>query len=279
MMGVAEHGLRTITNKGLTYSVEVVSSVNASDYGVCQDRPRTLFFGVRSDSSLNAVDVVNIFRKMSRAYGNTCGHIDDFIMAGSASDVDGLYTRDDDELEKLNPTTSDPSDTLDKHIEYCIELNKAVRTLANKFPDSLASLIPEDQRPSKSIPEATARIRATVDALSAVYPMHMAGCRSDTTCRCHPLADVSQRADRAAFRVDGWVPTLMTGSRIFSYKLGAWITQHTLAHSMGYTTANLSAVGPSAGRSLVGNGYAVPVCACAVVTAGVVTGHIIGCKK
>jgi hypothetical protein len=223
---------------------------------------------------------VDIFRKLSCAYGKTCGHIDDFMMTGSASEGTGLCAHDDDDLNKLNPTAvSHISETLDKHIEYCIEYRKAMHTLATKFPDSLASLLSEDQRPSKTIPDATARIRATVDALSAVYPMHMAGCLRATTCRCHPLADVSQRADRAAFRLDGWVPTLMTGSRIFSYKLGSFIDPVTLAHSMGYTSANLLAVAPSAGRSLVGNGYAVPVCACAVVAAGVVTGHIIGRKK
>jgi hypothetical protein len=283
MLCDAEHGLCTITNNaGLTYSVEVVQSVKASDYGVCQDRPRTIFFGVRSDSSMKADGMVEAFRNLSRAYGKTRGHIDDFMMDGSAyiMQEESLDVDDDDDIGSLHPMTmSDLPCTLDKHIEYCTEFKKAMELLAIKFPDLSASLMPEDQRPSKAIPTETARVRATVDALSAVHPMHMPGCVRDATCRCHPLADVSQRADRASFRVDGWVPTLLAASHVFSYKMNAFISPHTLANSMGYTTANLLVVGPYTGRSLVGNGYALPVCACAVAAAGVVTGHIIRRKK
>jgi hypothetical protein len=232
---------------------------------------------------MKASDMVDIFHNLSHAYGKKpCGHVDDFIMDGSAhrQQLEGLDDDDDDAVGSLNPTTvRDLPGTLAKHIDYCTEFKKAMGILTIKFPDSPASLMPEDQRPSKTIPTATARVRATVDALSAVHPMHISECGRDATCRCHPLADVSQRVDRASFRADGWVPTLRGSSQIFSFKMKSFVNQHTLATSMGYTTANMLVVGSSTGRSLVGNGYALPVCACAVAAAGVVTGHITGHKK
>ena len=62
MLDDPEHGLRTIKSKinGVekdAYTVEVVRTVKGTDFGLPQDRPRTLFFGVRIDMAQTAQDV------------------------------------------------------------------------------------------------------------------------------------------------------------------------------------------------------------------------------
>ena len=89
------------------------------------------------------------------------------------------------------------------------------------------------------------------------------------------MADVSQRADRVNWRVDGSIPTLTTRSRIFSYKLRRFLAPSELALSMGYgPKCSLAPFTHTAAQTLVGNGYCVPVCALAVAAAASLVGSV-----
>ena len=116
----------------------------------------------------------------------------------------------------------------DAESEYSSEYAKVFEKLA--VPKTIGA-----DRPSDSVPAESPKMRARIDALAQINPMHTTICPKTLGCSCHPLADVSQRADRAGWRVDGSVPTLTTRSRLFSYKLRRFIAPSELALSMGYT--------------------------------------------
>ena len=119
-------------------------------------------------------------------------------------------------------------------------------------------------------------MRAKIDAVGQTMHMHTPTCPKTPGCSCHPLADVSQRADRVSWHVDGSIPTLTTRSRLFSYKLRRFIAPTELAQSMGYgPRCSLVPFSSTVASALVGNGYCVPVCALAVAAAASVVGGIV----
>jgi hypothetical protein len=73
------------------------------------------------------------------------------------------------------------------------------------------------------------------------------------------------------------LPTLCTGSLIFSYKLGRFLGAKDLAVSMGMPRddLNLTLVSEAAGRKIVGNGYVVPLAAIACAAVCMLTGHLV----
>ena len=266
MLDDPTHGLRQMVKNGKPlYTVECVSGVTGTSAGVPQERPRTIFFGVRTDlRGMNAKDVARCFADILQAYGGAgpAQHVDDFIRARKT----GIWS--DDEPVKENCD----GETLDEHISYCTEFKKACNHLRKKkYPDLEAVLMPPETRPSKDV-VGTPRLRATLD-VSLVIRKHVEGC-SGSGCRCHPLADISQRPDRASTKTDGTLPTLMTSSQVFSYQTGQFVSPRELVTSMGYKPANITFMTPSAARTLVGNGYVVQVCECAVAAACLVTGHV-----
>jgi len=194
--------------------------------------------------------------------------------------------RIDDSLLPVRPAACDDAESeaagendVDDLFEHVTEYKKARDAVIKMYPDSELRMFDAADRPSRGIRE-TARIRATIDILTQAHDMHMPECSRKSECRCHALADVSQRADRAKFHVDGSVPTLTTGSRIFSYKLRRMLTSEELLLSMGYSKkANLTPFAATAKRTLVGNGYCVPVCALAVAAVATVAGHVTAIKS
>ena len=56
----ADFMLDDLTSAG--YDVVKLSSIRASDFGICQSRPRTLFFGVRQDQFMTAEAVAGLFK-------------------------------------------------------------------------------------------------------------------------------------------------------------------------------------------------------------------------
>ena len=269
MLNDEDHGLRTIkgTLNGVevTYSVEVVSHIKGTDYGVPQDRPRTLVFGVRSDLRHTAKDVVGHFRNIAQAYKEAGGmsYIDDYVTVRTT----GPVAVDD-------APASDAEADLGTHIQYCQEFQKAVDGLRKKTPSLKATLLPEDSRPSRNVPHATSRTKAIIDAHYLVQQQHVDGC-SRADCRCHAVADVSKSIDRVPSKNDGTVPTLTTGSLVYSYKLGAFLDPQDLANSMGYKSINMAPFSSSAAARMAGNGYLVPVCTCALTAVCIATGHVI----
>lgn len=256
--------------RGAGYSVEKVSSIRASDFGVCQARPRTLFFGVRVDhGATTAKDVVQIFMRLSAAYHATVAgpmaKIDD-----SLTDTSGDVLSDDGDD---SPGQSD--DMLSDTANYIVEYVKARDHMKTAFPEVKFPLLSKDARPSAHVPRKTSnRVKATIDVLSLAHGMHVPGCSNHDGCQCHPLADVSQRPDRCHFKTDGSVPTLTTGSLIFSYKMKRFVQPTELLKSMGYGSVNLAPLAKSAQRRVAGNAFAVPVCATAVAAIATVVGRI-----
>ena len=261
-----EHGLCTIEKSGTPlYHVQVKSGIGGDRVGSPQARPRTLIFGVRADLHIKVSDVVKTFEKLLDAYGNAgpAGHIDDFLTETLKLAAAVPHT------SQLRP------ETLEEHSQYCAELSKSFDSLRQKRPELKDVLLPSDQRPSKRVRlTASHRVQATIDAVAVIENEHTTGCRVDVGCRCHLLADVSQRADRVRARCDGAVPTLMTNSAVFSYKHGIMIHPRDFVASMGYPSPNMTFVPMSAARTLAGNGYLVPVCACALVALFTATGHV-----
>ena len=276
-------GLRTITAiiNGVeqpAYTVEVVSSVKGTDFGLPQERPRTLFFGVRIDMSQTAEVVVKNFYKIAEAYkaagGTAC--IDDFVTVRTTGrPAQQGQEPAGDVAEEMDAEGA--ASQLGDHIAYCQEFKKAVDGHRKKNSALRATLLPEDVRPSRHVPLATSRIKATIDAQYLVQEQHVAGC-SKNQCRCHAVADVAKSSDHIPSKNDGTVPTLTTGSKIYSYKLGAFIHPQDLANSMGYSKINMAPFPLSAAERMTGNAYMVPVCTCALAAVCIATGHLV-CRK
>ena len=252
--------------KNVGYNVIMLPSIKASETaGMCQSRPRTLFFGVRHGQAATVESVVHLFKTMSNAYKGlgVRDHIDDF-----------LNTTDDNDVGEDVPPGSEVHG-VDALFEYVPEYKKARDVLLTVFPEKDMPMVDTKDRPSASVPTEKARVRATIDILIHIHKMHTTDCSGSPGCRCHPLADVSQRADRAKWHVDGSIPTLTTGSKIFSYKLRRLLTPLELLRSMGYDKkCSLVPFPATTARTMVGNGYCVPVCAMAVAAAASVVGRI-----
>jgi site-specific DNA-cytosine methylase len=241
------------------YTIETESGIGGRAAGVCQDRPRTLIFGVRSTEETTAAAVAKIFKKFLKAYGE-----------------EGPTTKIQDFLDKIGSVSSTEAGdlqeaSLDDHIAYLGEFKKALHHL--KIPERFPP--PADQRLSTRV-VGTPRVKATIDAVG----LTISDCPTD-----FPVADVSQRADRVHVRTDGTIPTVLTNSNIFCFKMdpktdpsgsknGVFVTPGTIARSMGYPGVRFTHVPVSTQRRLVGNGYLVPVSACAMAAACTVTGHV-----
>jgi hypothetical protein len=162
-----------------------------------------------------------------------------------------------------------PEASFDDQVAYLREFKKALHLL--KIPERLPP--PADQRLSTRV-VATPRVKATIDAVGldmSVRPTDF------------PVADVPQRADRVHGRTDGTIPTVLTNSNLFCFKMdptksgsesGVFVTPGTIARSMGYPGVRFTHVPVSTQRRLVGNGYLAPVSACAMAAACTVTGHV-----
>jgi len=249
--------------KSAGYDVVLLTNVKATDFGICQSRPRTLFFGVRLDQAVRSNDIADLFKKFAHEYKQLCGppSIDDFVLPPSQATCSLSDGEGDNDMDAL--------------YDYVAAFKRSRDVLAKMYPDVPIAMLDAADRPSRALPQESARIRATVDILTIVNDLHVPGCSRKTDCQCHPVADVSQRADRAKFHVDGTIPTLTTGSKIFSYKLRRMLLPEELLHSMGYSKkSNLTPFPATSKRCLVGNGYCVPVCALAVAAAATVTGHV-----
>jgi len=258
------------------YEVMMLPSVKASEVAkMCQSRPRALFFGVRRGESIQLDSVIRLFKSLGHEYAalGDVDKIDDFLDAGACgvaaagADADKI----DDFLE---------AGSADAEFDYLVEYTKVRGILLRKFPEEgkkvpLPTLGSKTDRFSDSVPAESARIRATIDAVAKMYAMHTPACLRSPDCSCHPLADISQRADRVSWRVDGSIHTLTTRSRIFSYKMRRFIAPPELALSMGYgRKCSLAPFSPTVAQTLVGNGYCVPVCALAVAAAASVVGIV-----
>ena len=259
--------------KSIGYDVIMLPTIKASEAaGMCQSRPRTLFFGVRSSTTktTDAASVVRLFHAFSRAYTGLSDKdkIDHFLDATDGDD-------DDDDAD-----ASVASDGVDKILEYVSEYKKARDVLRKVFPDQELPMLDKKDRPSESVPTESARVRATIDILVHVNKMHASACAGARGCDCHPLADVSQRADRAKWHVDGSIPTLTTQSRLFSYKLRRFLTSRELYTSMGYDKkCSLAPFAATTAKTMIGNGYCVPICAVAVAAAASVVGSVVPKKQ
>ena len=251
MLG-SQRGLGSIKGeRGLpAYTLKAVSSVSGTSVGVCQDRPRTLIFGVRVGEGVDVEAVCAGFERLVKAYkrAGDALKIQDFLtVAGSTEDL-AVDTPEEEDL--------------DEHIAYAREYKAALELMLPTHPTLSKKIAPQASRPSARL-KATPRVKATVDVLSQV--VNESG---------FPVADVSQRADRCHVRSDGTVPTLMTTSNVFAFKKQGFISCETLAKTMGYSHARFTHLPPTTKRKLVGNGFIVPICCCAVAAACMVTGHV-----
>ena len=252
------------------YEVAVVPSVKASEVAkMCQSRPRALFFGVRRGEGIDLDSVVRLFKDFGDAYAakREVDKIDDFLDAGACGAAAGE-----------NAVGAEAAGSEDTECEYLAEYAKIRKLVRTAYP---ATQVPvptsfRKDRPSDSVPAETPRMRATIDIVASFHEMHTAACPRSPGCSCHPLADVSQRADRVIWRIDGSIPTLTTRSRIFSYKLRRFLAPSELALSMGYgPKCSLAPFTHTTAQTLVGNGYCVPVCALAVAAAASLVGSVV----
>ena len=122
-------------------------------------------------------------------------------------------------------------------------------------------------------------LRVVADILSVVTAAAVANKYGDAPPSwAHPLADVSQSATRAAWRIDGLIPTVCTSTRLYSFKLCKFICCKDVVVSMGYPesvpfTCNLFSEAQQ--RVMTGNGYIVPLAAIALSPILLRTGHIV----
>ncbi len=125
---------------------------------------------------------------------------------------------------------------------------------------------------SYAIKTLTPSTRARIDVFEAIVnslPQVIDGSAT------HVLADVSQSVDRKPYRADGMLPTLVMGSQTWSYTRMSLLSTEDLAASMGLPrTLKLDIVGEVAARKMIGNSYAVPLSAMALVAVCSSTGHL-----
>lgn len=107
MLGDSEHALRD-----LNYSVATVSGASASMAGLPQDRPRTLFFGARSDTGVSAEQIAQHFETMVAAAGGVMHHVASFLKTTKAMP----------QAPCEQPSHIDP-----EFIDYCTELQKGMK--------------------------------------------------------------------------------------------------------------------------------------------------------
>jgi site-specific DNA-cytosine methylase len=261
MLDDPECGLRTIGSA--KYTVEVVSGVMATSAGLPQDRPRTLIFGARDDTGVNASELVKTFNELLKAAGPNVHHISTFLQKTSAAPA----------VATESPNHTDPS-----FIEYCQELKRAMDVaVATEMLPNGAGLPAHSERPSCTL-RGTPRMKATLDIVHLLLGdaktkfLEHGGIEADF----FPIVDLSQSITRKSFKVDGSVPTLTTTSVLFSTTLGKIIEYEDLLASMGYPrNANISYMTTTAKRSLVGNSFAVPLSAFTIAAIAVHTKHLV----
>ena len=257
-------GLRTQC-KG--YSVEAVTGVRATSVGLPQERPRTLFFGARNDSGSTARTIANDFQGfIKEAETMPVHHIDQFQK----------HTR-----STIAPTPALCAQEYSKdHVDYCTALMKAMEgAVQAKLLPSNTQMPESTQRPSASagLRSTSVRARATADVLDLVLVCEIEKLKDagDPVIDAHPVGDISQSVGpRRAWRLDGCIPTLLTGSLIYDFKNRCLLDNRDLLGSMGYPEVNLSFVTPAVQRTMVGNAFAVPASALAIAACALAGGHM-----
>ena len=277
------------------YLVDVVNHLYGTRVGLPQVRGRTLFFGTRDDlkSTSGANVLLETFQRiLGHCDGSRVYHIDTFISATEPA-------------AEVEPGDRSSIDELGVNIDYNTELRKNLRKAqeCELLPKNII-LPPDSERPSFKFRQSlSASCSARVDIFDAIIKAKVAATHMN-----HPLVvlelnlccairlavivsgsvcsnadwvpakvDASQNVERHAYRTDGTVPTLCTGSHIFSYKLGKFLSAKDLAVSMGMPreNLNLTMVSEVAARKIVGNGYVVPLAAIACAAVCVQTGHLV----
>jgi site-specific DNA-cytosine methylase len=110
MLDDADFGLRTQCTE---YSIEVISGVKATSVGLPQERPRTLFFGVRGDTKKTAGDVLLHFKALLKsAESFPVHHVDQFAKHTTSRPLEAMSVESEE-------YTKD-------HVEYCQALKKAM---------------------------------------------------------------------------------------------------------------------------------------------------------
>ena len=271
MPSPAEFMLSDLRSAGC--DVALLPSIKASEVaGMCQSRPRALFFGVRHGENIDLDSVVRPFKNFGQAYealGET-DRIDDFLDAAAC----GAAAVGED---AVGTKTAGGEDAEFEYLSEYTNVHEILRAAlrAKQLELSLPSTTKTD-RPSESVPAESVRVRTTIDILAHINKMHTPMCPGAPGCSCHPLADISQRADRVNWRIDGSIPTLTTESNTSSYKLRRFISPSELALPMGYGPKfSLAPFTATAAQTLVGNGYCVPVCALGVAAAASVAGCVV----
>lgn len=244
------------TASSFAYEVEAVPGITGYMFGVCQSRSRTLFFGVRSDQAVRIKTVVASFfafqRECLKAHSRVNGgadHIKTYIeavrpaAATSAGEEDG-------ELDNA-------------YIDYLSEYKKGI-DLLRPTVSWIASTKADTAHHSKI---TSARVRATIDLLTHIVIKNVKPGN-------YPIADVSQRVDRCKVKYDGTIPTVLCGSVLWDFTQKNFVSPEVIAASMGYSAGSFYDLPLGERRKMVGNGFIVPIAACAVAAACVGAGFL-----
>ena len=103
---------------------------------------------------------------------------------------------------------------------------------------------------------------ASLDIIEAVAHGDSASCAQESAAPwAHVLCDPGQSISRMCYRRDGLLPTLVCGSRIFSFKLKKFIVVSDLYAAMGFPrdTFRPDAIAPTAAQTAIGNSLCVTV--------------------
>ena len=245
------------------YAVQTVSQNFAWKISLPQARGRTLFFGCLDDEAgVRINQVMRTFHDCIKFCQHHIYHIGTF-----------LTTTPDNSHAKIVQRSVGADELIDD-ISYAQELKKNMdRALEFGVWPTGKKLKPAAERASSyAIKTLTPSTRARIDVFDAIVnslPQVIDGSAT------HVLADVSQSVDRKPYRTDGMLPTLVTGSQIWSYTRMCLLSTEDLAASMGLPrTLRLDIVGEVAARKIIGNSYAVPLSAMALVAVCSSTGHL-----
>ena len=282
MLGDERFGLRTIKDSSgaVAYNVAVRSSSRGVDVSVPIDRPRTLFIGAHKRTGKSGEHLAERFDAILSKITSLI-HVDSFIQEYT-SDMSGTSIQEDANC-KTDAQEDDALDDMAVEIQYLTACKDALqRARDRKIWTEGMDLPPKWDRESFKHDAAracTPRIRATIDVLAVIiaHETRKKGEQlGDRSLVLHPIGDPSQSVDRKAYRCDGMLSAVISKTSFYSFREHKWLSLKDVAAVMGLPRkSNFSFLSTSGMRTLIGNGYIMPLAAAALLPVLEATGHIV----
>lgn len=206
-------------------------------------RPRVYFILMRDDAGTCAEQVLADINSLTAQVGCMPTHHCTSFLEDSPS----WWPSPTDSPE----TSCGASASAESEAQYSTSLSAAFKAAGQRL-DPDARLPPIADRESRFALRATPWMRAQVDTYNEIVKKELRNMRPDA--EPHAVADVSQTSHRGKVCVEGFVPTIATSSKLWSYKLHRLATPSELMAFNGFSDYNFSGLSWTDATALAGNG-------------------------